>query len=89
MSNDGGPAFPDPPIEHAGYWYSGTSGMSLLDYFAGQALVGILASSPDILTHTAAQWAYDQAGAMIEHKQKRDTLAAESQQVALGIGGEK
>lgn len=35
--NDGGPAFPAPPIEHAGYWYNGTSGMSLRDYFAAKA----------------------------------------------------
>jgi hypothetical protein len=34
---DGGPAFPRSP---------GDSGMSLRDYFAGQALIGMIASAP-------------------------------------------
>jgi hypothetical protein len=37
--NDGGPAFPKQSAD--GEWYEG---MSLRDWFAGQALVGLLAS---------------------------------------------
>lgn len=43
--NDGGPAFPEPPLEHDHYWHPGTQGMSLRDWFAGQALAGLLANS--------------------------------------------
>jgi hypothetical protein len=48
---DGGPAFP-----RAGFWSDGgpcatdtqpQGGMSLRDWFAGQALAGLLAGSPD------------------------------------------
>lgn len=39
---DGGPAF---PVLDQGF-VPGSGGMSLRDYFAGQALVGILASTP-------------------------------------------
>ena len=49
-SNDGGPAFPVPvsfkPIPGT---VGAGPGMSLRDYFAGQALAGILANSSDIM----------------------------------------
>ena len=57
----GGPAFPSPYIlpEH--------QGMTLLDYFAGQAM--------QICTLTdhknAAGWCYDRAAAMIKEREKR------------------
>lgn len=42
--NDGGPAFPKPldPYPNAQGMESGTHGMSLRDWFAGQALTGIM-----------------------------------------------
>ena len=83
MSNDGGPAFPiDDPKR----------GMSLLDYFAAKAMAAILARDEafdELGETTIAQMAYDQAEAMLAYRSELDTLAAESQQVALGIGGEK
>lgn len=43
--NDGGPMFPIPDREFAnGNWIYGHSGASLRDWFAGQAMVGILAN---------------------------------------------
>lgn len=43
--NDGGPAFPRPGFDgddkERGDWDAGNKGMSLLDYFAGQALAGV------------------------------------------------
>lgn len=39
---DGGPVFPE--LTKAGEYAVSTGGMSLRDYFAGQALVGLLAS---------------------------------------------
>jgi hypothetical protein len=38
--NDGGPAFPQP-------YFRGLDGMSLRDYFAAQALTGVLASAAE------------------------------------------
>jgi hypothetical protein len=40
--DDGGPAFPNNDAHGCGY-----TGMTLRDYFAGQALTGILAASGD------------------------------------------
>ena len=45
--NDGGPMFPIPDREFAnGNWIYGHSGASLRDWFAGQALNGVLSQSP-------------------------------------------
>jgi hypothetical protein len=44
--NDGGPAFPFPDIVNAnGDVQSGCNGMSLRDWFAGQALAGLMTIS--------------------------------------------
>lgn len=51
-SKDGGPAFPNhanrevETLRGIGAEVVGTAGMSLLDWFAGQALMGMIASSP-------------------------------------------
>lgn len=68
--NDGGPAFPDDRSQ---------VGRTLRDWFAGQALIGILLapgqlgaeaqSNPD----KAACWAYGQADAMIAARGKGTT----------------
>ena len=73
---DGGPAFPVRLIPKTGEIHIGnprSTGMSLRDYFAGQALVGMLANewwqnearglgaTEDVM----AKWAYDQADAML------------------------
>ena len=79
MSNDGGPAFASPS-------YYANPGMSLLDYFAGQALTGLIGE--ELSYERMAEVCYLQAQAMLAYKQNQQ-LAAESQQVALGIGGEK
>ena len=77
MSNDGGPAFPDDRSQ---------VGMSILDYFAGQALAGITARGC-FTPNGVAESTYQYAQAMLSYKQNQQ-LAAESQQVALGIGGQ-
>lgn len=83
MSNDGGPAFPN----HPSMTNYANPGMSLLDYFAGQALAGITARGC-FTTHGVAESAYQYAEAMLAFRQKQQKVS-ESQQVALGIGGEK
>lgn len=78
MSNDSGPAFPQA-------YFDNGCGMSLLDYFAGQALAGLVGQ--ELSYERMAEVCYRQAEAMLSYKQNQQ-LAAESQQVALGIGGQ-
>jgi hypothetical protein len=71
--NDGGPAFPVPSVS----WKEedgkecvaiGTHGMTLRDYFAGQALAGFCAAQHDLRNHTdkvMAIGAYRAADAML------------------------
>lgn len=61
---DGGPAFPLPVTE----WNPGNAGMSLRDWFAGQALMGLFAQSEITVAPSAndvAQIVYNMADAMI------------------------
>ena len=49
-------------------------GMTLLDYFAGQALIGSIASSNptlDIGFADLAEWSYGQAAAMLAERDRR------------------
>jgi hypothetical protein len=62
MSNDGGQAFPRPNVP----------GMTLLDWFAGQALAGLLANSETAwITKHAAVTAYNYANAMLAERESR------------------
>ncbi len=69
--NDGGPAFPVPDTYHPnGQVQYGSSGMSLRDWFAGQALCGIMASGKG--TSNVEVWgaphAYALADAMLAER---------------------
>ncbi len=83
--NDGGPAYPFGQIsELTGQPINGffAPGMSLRDWFAGQALAGMLAGKDRELIgqvvadtkgeidETCAKWAYKQADAMLEARAK-------------------
>lgn len=66
-SKDGGPAFPSQMMDRNGIPYAqGVFGMSLRDYFAGQALAG-QAGHPDNDGDPEgnAKWAYRLADAML------------------------
>lgn len=75
---DGGPAFARPSVDPKGKafdWEIGSEGMSLRDWFAGQALVGYLAmhaaqdaSGPP--PTMASEWSYKFADAMIAAREK-------------------
>lgn len=74
---DGGPAFPEAiAVSAAGDEYIGPSGMTLRDWFAGQALVGMLAATgsygmgngPD----ENAERAYEHADAMLAFRAKSE-----------------
>lgn len=77
--NDGGPAFPVP-------WEAGDVGMSLRDWFAGQALLAIgdvnphlpgdradpnIWPEPDVLAARRSSMAYLQADAMIAARETK------------------
>lgn len=65
MSKDeGGPAFPVNWLKDVG-----DSGMSLRDWFAGQALMGLMSAYCDNHDQTA-RWAWEYADAMIVEKRR-------------------
>lgn len=72
VKDDGGPAFPQTRISPGAHSVAYTDGMSLRDWFAGQALAGITAdvdtnrSIPDVL----AKWVYEIADAMVAERKK-------------------
>lgn len=76
--NDGGPAFPVADTFHPdGQIQYGTNGMSLRDWFAGQALAGMLSSEyrPDG-EGAKANWAYELADAMLRAREKGEAPEA-------------
>jgi hypothetical protein len=82
--NDGGPAFPA-MLPGGNYC---TPGMSLRDWFAGQALAGFFTLGNHMPNETIACQCYGMADAMIAYRdQQPDTTTA--QQIALGIRGGK
>ena len=49
--NDGGPAFPTPDVYHPnGQVQYGSNGMTLRDWFAGQALVALLGNNETLVS---------------------------------------
>jgi hypothetical protein len=77
--NDGGPAFPRPNLQQAGevnaendmcYREWGAEGMSLRDWFAGQALQGMCAANPKTSSVELAAFCYAMAGAMLAERAK-------------------
>ena len=74
------PAFP--AMTPGGYC---TPGMSLRDWFAGQALQGLLAARNNC--HNSAHDAYLVADMMLDLREPKDTTTA--QHITLGIGGGK
>ena len=79
------PAFPRPAGRYIDEWQEGDRGMDLLDYFAGQALIGVMyehaaLASAARMTATAppsndpallAKYAYDVADAMVAERLRR------------------
>ena len=66
-TNDGGPAY---PVASDIYHGSGITGMSLRDWFAGQALAGFLACSEvSGSADTLARDAYGMADAMLRARE--------------------
>lgn len=76
VKNDGGPAFPHVNPNFDGNWDSEPQrgGMSLRDYFAGQALVGLYQHRSAQVRHDydMARWAYRLADEMLKAREERD-----------------
>jgi len=67
---DGGPAFPVPDTHHPdGQIQYGTNGMSLRDWFAGQALAGLVSEHGRYDSTGAALDAYSIADAMLRARE--------------------
>ncbi len=63
MKNDGGSAFPSPGV--------GQYGMSLRDWFAGQALTDLVGSTVGVQVPVVVKAAYEIADAMIAEREKQ------------------
>lgn len=75
--DDGGPAFPqsavqsnDGMINTPSVYFADVSGMTLRDWFAGQALAGIAAPFCGYEGDRAAERAYELADAMLKERAK-------------------
>lgn len=68
--DNGGPAFPSPPVVENGVIYPGNDGMTLRDYFAAKAAQGLLAA-PDCGwdAEQLANGAYAIADAMLKARE--------------------
>ncbi len=75
---NGGPAFPVSIDKPAGY---GTDGMSLRDWFAGQALAGLVNGRKDYVKAFAEE-AYSVADAMLAERRKTTEGGARSERLA-------
>lgn len=76
MKDTGGPAYPTVPKNHGyedTYGTGSGSGMTLLDWFAGQALCGLLSDHTieRVTPEGYAKSAYDYAEEMIAERMKR------------------
>jgi hypothetical protein len=68
--NDGGPAFPVPDSHHAnGQVQYGANGMPLRDYFAGQALAGLMLGVRRGGAMMLARECYEMADAMLRARE--------------------
>lgn len=85
--NTGGPAFPHGPLGDSiqyedgriSHQWQGSPGMDLLDWFAGQALVGFLVYPyGSLCAQGIEKAAYDYAEAMLAERSRREAVIKES-----------
>ena len=85
--DDGGPAFPEPKWTRCGEQEIGESkpGMTLRDWFAGQALAGAHADRGATTASFVAKWCWEQADAMMVERAKMERGQAPDSPAA-GVG---
>lgn len=93
--NDGGPAFPTMGDDFtapgpdgsrhpkSAYGFEGAPGMSLRDWFAGQALQGMLAGADNPNLSYGAKSAYQYADAMLAERDEAANVSKDSEIAAL------
>ncbi len=69
MSDDGGPAFPNNDQNGCAF-----AGMTLRDWFAGQALAGMLDRAYGIPVNVIAERSYQMADAMLSARERKEGL---------------
>lgn len=78
MMSENPQAFPMPASEHSQGGHFEENGMTLLDYFAGQALAGLLATNTDFHDEQSDGWewhakaSYAMARAMLNERANHD-----------------
>ena len=72
-TNDGGPAFPRPYSATDEVPIPGQQGMSLRDWFAGQALASMAHPEATELAKASAVYAWEVSDAMLAEKAERKT----------------
>lgn len=75
--DDGGPAFPHDEFTKDGNHYKVHPGISVLDWFAGQALAGLVHSSPDSGCKETAADAYLYAVHMLKERERLNAKPSE------------
>ncbi len=75
----GGPAFPDA---------AGEGGMSMVDWFAGRALTGMLAAGRT-LEEGLVEEAYEVGVAMVVDREEFLAIAAQTQEIRAAVAREK
>ena len=71
QNKTGGPAFPGPSFTQGGHANGHAMGMTLRDWFAGQALAGLLASGGAADWSNDAENAYRAADAMLAAREEK------------------
>ncbi len=70
MKNTGGPAFPFQAKSVDGSHWSPEYGMTLRDYFAGQALIGLTCIEGGFHPNIISEKAYEMADVMLKKREK-------------------
>ena len=76
----GGPAFPDA---------AGEGGMSMVDWFAGRALTGMLAAGRSVLEETLVEDAYHVGVAMVVARDGFLAIAEHEQEIRAAVDREQ
>lgn len=72
MTDTGGPAFPQDELDDIGEQTILHPGLTMLDWFAGQALISFTGATLSFAEKDTATKAYELAAAMVDEKRRRE-----------------